>query len=145
MILDPVDDEFDLPAAREHVALRERVALLTETSVPPVGTTVAGAWLICSDSDVSDCWSPSVGALVPMVATTVNCARLDCSDFDVTDCIPELLEFGCDTRGSLSVATNVVLPEVSWLQGRLLCRCPCLLLLGWCPRPFLLGGGGGRY
>ena len=89
-----IDNEFDLPAAREQVVLRERVALPTEASVPPVGTTVEVARQVCSDSDVSDCWSPSVGARVPTVETTVCCARLDCSDCDVSDCIPDLLESG---------------------------------------------------
>ena len=46
MIFDPIDDEFDLPAAREQVVLRERVALLTEASVPPVGTTVEDAGVL---------------------------------------------------------------------------------------------------
>ena len=49
---------------------------------------------MCSDSDVSDCWSPSVGAGVPTVETTVCCALLDCSDCDVSDCIPDPLESG---------------------------------------------------
>ena len=142
-----IDDEFDLPAAREQVVLRERVALLTEASVPLVGTTVEDARPICSDSDVSDCWSPSVGGLVPTVETTVNCARLDCSDFDVSDCIPEMLESRRDTRGSCLLLRMWFYRRClrSWLQRRLLCRCPCLPLLGWCPRLYVLAGGGDCY
>ena len=79
--------------------LRAGIALLTEASVPPVGTTVEDAWQGCSVSDVSDCWSPSVGARVPTVETTGCCARLDCSDCDVSDCIPDLLESGREAGG----------------------------------------------
>ena len=44
---------------------------------------------MCFDSDVSDCWSSSVGARAPTVETTVCCARLDCFDCDVPVCVPD--------------------------------------------------------
>ena len=49
-----IQDEFELPVAREKVALRERVALLTEASVPLGETTREDARLVCFDSDASD-------------------------------------------------------------------------------------------
>ena len=70
---------------------------------------MACAQLDYSDSYVPDCWPPSAGARVPPVGTTVHCAWLDCSDFYV----PELLESVRDTEGSLPVAGDVVLPEIS--------------------------------
>ena len=103
MMLDPqnfaIEEEFDLPVAREQVSLQESVTLFTEASVPLGGTTMEDARLVCSDSDVSDCWSSSVGALVTTVESTVNCARLDCSTLDVFDCVPDLSESGRDARG----------------------------------------------
>ena len=106
-----VDDRGS--AAREHVVPRERVAPLTEASVPLVGTTVACNRLDCSDSYVFNCWPPSVEVRVPPVWTTVNCAQLDCTDFCVPDCFSELSESVRDTEGDFPVAADVVLPEVS--------------------------------
>ena len=62
-----VDDRLGRSAAREHVVPRERVAPLTEASVPLVGTTVACARLDCSDSCVPNCWPPSAEVRVPLV------------------------------------------------------------------------------
>ena len=115
MNLDPmtaVDDRLGRSAAREHVVPRESVAPLTEASIPLVGTTVACTRLHCSDSYVPNCWPPSTEVRVPPVGTTVNCVHLDCTDFCVPHCFSGLSESVHDMKGGLSVAADVVLPEV---------------------------------
>ena len=138
---------FDLPAAREQVVFQDKVALLTEALVPPVGTTVEDARQVCSDSDVSDCWSLSVGVRVPTVETTVCCAWLNCFDCDVPVCIPDLLESGRDAGESLSVLRliNVVLPEVAPAMVAGAAAVPMSLpaVAGVVSSDVLAGGGGG--
>ena len=90
---------------------------------------------VCSDSEVFDCWSPSVGARAPTIETTVCCARLDCFDCDVPVRVLNLLETGRDAEECLSVLRHVdeVLPDVSVR----VCCCADVLVHR-CPR---LGGG----
>ena len=52
----------------------------------------------------------------------------------------ESLESVRITRNCLYVGVDE--SPVVYLRGRLLCRCPGLTLLRWCPLPFLPGGGG---
>ena len=69
----------------------------------------------------------------------------DCSDFCVPDCFPELLESVRDTEEGLSVAADVVLPEVSPVVFAGAAAVPVSLpaVAGVVSPAVFAGGGGG--
>ena len=113
------------------------------------GTAVDDTGQVCSDSEVSDCWSSSGGgggAWAPTVDTTVCCARLDCFDCDVPVRVPDLSESGRAREKCLSVLGHVddVLPDVSPVMSARAAAVPMSLsTVGEVMSSAVLAGGGG--